>query len=228
MYVVISSCTARKDDSIAIPDNSRLVEPNHYLEEPLLSRLLKTRDRILSDPRTRIGKRTTYAFDLYVRAGKAYKDVFKNYYYELKSLLISGKNVDWFFLSGGYGIIHALESARAYQATFSRTIAHQKNIPYTGDLWRTVLPQIIDAILSKLSYDCVYVFGSRDYTDFVKETKLWRNAGSSGTPVKIFESSGSAGPIWLSPILCELVGAILNGEIESFNSRYGGLTRQRS
>ncbi|MCX8182615.1 MAG: hypothetical protein N3D12_05805 [Candidatus Methanomethyliaceae archaeon] len=222
MYVIISSCTALKDDSVPIPQNSRTVEPHHYLEEPLLSTFLKIRRRILSDPRARLGQRTTYALDLYTRAGRAYKDTFKNNYTKLKPLLISGETLEWFFLSGGYGIIHALEEARSYQATFSRAIAQQNNIPYTADLWRNILPQICDSILSKTKCDYVYIFGSRDYTSFIKETKFWRTAEN----IKIFESSGSAGPNWLSPIICDLVGKILNGDVATFNSKYGKFTKQ--
>lgn len=81
-------------------------------------------------------------------------------YYELKSMLISGNIVEWFFLSGEYGIIHALEAARKYQATFNRNVAYQKGILYTANPWRDVLPAICDSIVLKFNPDWIYVFGS--------------------------------------------------------------------
>ena len=222
MYVVVSSCCARKDDSVPIPKGSRVVEPSYYLDDPFVVGLLNTRQSILRYPQACFGARTTYAFDLNVRFGKAYKDLFDSYYDRLKSLLLSGGVVEWFFLSGGYGIVHALEKARRYQATFNRTIAYQNKIPYTANLWKNVLPPICDNILSKLRSDWVYVFGSRDYTQFIKQTSFWKTANN----VKMFESTGSAGPTWLSPILNELVGSMLQNDVGAFNSKYDKFTKQ--
>jgi len=222
MYVVLSSCCAKKDDSVPIPVGSRVVVPLDYLERSLVAGLVNTRERILSDPRAGVGKATTYAFDLNVRFGKAYKDLFFSHYDRLKSLLLSGGGVEWFFLSGGYGIVHALEKVRSYQATFIRSVAYQKKIPFTGSMWKSVLPSVCDSILSRFRSDWVYVFGSRDYTQFIKETSFWKKANN----VKMFESTGSAGPTWLSPILNELVGSILQKNVDAFNAKYGKFTKQ--
>jgi hypothetical protein len=222
MYAVVSSCCAKKDDSIPIPKGSRVVEPSYYLEQPLVHGLLKTRERILRDPLACVGARTTYAFDLNVRFGRAYKDLFANHYDRVKSLLLSGGVVEWFFLSGGYGIVHALEEVKRYQATFNRTIAYKNRVLYTADLWKNILPSICDSILSRIRSDWVYVFGSRDYTRFIKETSFWKTANN----VKMFESTGSAGPTWLSPILNELVRSILQNNIDAFNSKYDKFTKQ--
>jgi len=96
--------------------------------------LVNLRKIVFSDPRADVGKNVTYAFDLYVRKGRAYKDLFKHNYNRIKELLVESNIVEWFFLSGGFGIIHALEKAHRYQATFNYNIAHQKNIPYTAKI----------------------------------------------------------------------------------------------
>lgn len=127
MIIVITSCSASKDDSITIPDGSKVVQPTYYLDDKgLISRLHNIRNNIFQDPRAYIGTKTTYAFDLYIRAGYAYRDLKKDNYQKLKSMLISDSNIEWFFLSGGYGIIHAFEAGKKYQATFSKSIAIQK------------------------------------------------------------------------------------------------------
>jgi len=222
MFVVVSSCCARKDDSVPIPEGSRVVESSYYLDRSLVAGLLNTRERILRDPRACVGKATTYAFDLNVTFGRAYKDLFTSHYDRLKSLLLSDGFVEWFFLSGGYGIVHAMERVRSYQATFIRSVAYQKKIPFTGKMWKSVLPSVCDSILSRFCSDWVYVFGSGDYTEFIKETSFWKKANN----VKMFESTGSAGPTWLSPILNELVGSMLQNNVDAFNSKYGKFTKQ--
>jgi len=42
----------------------------------------------------------------------------------------------------------------------------------------------------------------------------------------MFESTGSAGSTWLSPILNELVGSMLQNNVDAFNSKYGKFTKQ--
>lgn len=221
--LIISSCSAQKDDSIPIPTHSKIVQPAYYLDDKtLISRLCRIREDILNDPRAFVGQKVTYAFDLYVRAGNAYRDLREKSYQALKSLLTSSNVVEWFFLSGGYGIIHALEAARKYQATFNRNIAYQKGIPYTANLWRDVLPAGCDAIVSKFNPDWIYVFGSQDYTYFIKLADFWENRPN----VKIFESTGSSGPFWLSPILSECVESILTNRLNEFNKRYPKFLKQ--
>jgi len=224
ILVILTSCSASKDDSIPITEGSRVVEPSYYLNQALLSRLLSTRERLLLDPRARLGTKTSYALDLYGTAGRAYKKLLEYNYPRLKSMLLSSDSVEWFFLSGGYGIIHALEKARKYQATFAQSIAYQNKIPYTGKLWAPLLTQICDNILLKFRPDFVYIFGNRDYTDFIKQTSFWRTEDN----VRMFESTGSSGPSWLSPILNELVGSILQNYVDVFNSKYSKFTKQRS
>jgi cytoplasmic iron level regulating protein YaaA (DUF328/UPF0246 family) len=222
--LIITSCSARKDDSVPILEGSKVVQPSYYLDdESLIMRLNNIRERVFQDPRANVGLRTTYALDLYVRAGNAYRELKNRNYYRLKSALLSSNTIEWFFLSGGYGVIHALEAARKYQATFNRNIAYQSNIPYTAKLWNNVLPTFLDAIISKFNPQWVYVFGSQDYTNFVKQTNFWKGC----TNVKIFESKGYSGPIWLSPIINECVESILSDKLESFNNKYPRLLKQR-
>ncbi|RLI68203.1 MAG: hypothetical protein DRP02_13075 [Candidatus Gerdarchaeota archaeon] len=175
--LVISSCSAAKDDSIVIPFGWKVVDPSYYLDHnKLLTMLISLRKTVFSDPRARVGKNVTYAFDLYVRKGRAYKDLFKHNYDRIKELLVESNIVEWFFLSGGFGIIHALEKAHRYQATFNYNIAHQRNIPYTAKIWNGTLVKICDHIFSKFTPTWVYVFGSKDYTDFIKRTQYWKKS----------------------------------------------------
>jgi len=222
--LIIGSCSARKDDSVPILEGFRIVQPSYYLDdENLIMRLNSIRELIFQSPRASIGSKTTYAFDLYVKAGNAYRELREKNYYRLKSALLLSNTIEWFFLSGGYGIIHALEVARKYQATFNKNIAYQNNIPYTTNLWGNMLPSILDAIISKFDPQWVYVFGSRDYTYFVKQTNAWKDRSN----IKMFESTGSAGPFWLSPIINECMESILDNRLETFNNKYPGSLKQR-
>jgi hypothetical protein len=157
-----------------------------------------------------------------VRAGRAYKDLFEHNYQRVKSRLLLSDGIEWFFLSGGYGIIHALEEARKYQATFNKGIAYQNKVPFTAGLWNGVLVSICDAVISKLCPEWIYVFGSRDYIQFIKQTDFWKK----GANVKIFESTGSAGTSWLSPIINTLVNSILSDNIDVFNNKYEKFNKQ--
>lgn len=224
MIIVITSCSASKDDSIPIPDGSKVVQPTYYLDDKgLISRLHNIRNNIFQDTRTCIGTKTTYAFDLYIRAGYAYRDLKKNNYQKLKSMLISDSNIEWFFLSGGYGIIHALEAGKKYQATFSKSIAYKKKIPFTANSWNGALTSICDAIVAKFDPQWIYVFGSRDYTNFLKQTVFWRTKN-----VKMLESTGRSGPSWLSPKLNELAKSMLNNDLKGFNEKYPRFAKQQT
>lgn len=215
--LIISSCSAAKDDSIVIPLGWKVVEPPYYLDDIQLLTMLKSlRKTIFLDPRANVGKSVTYALDLYVRKGRAYKELFRHNYNRIKELLVESKIVEWFFLSGGFGIIHALERAHKYQATFNYNVAYQKKIPYTAKIWNATLVKICDHILSKFRPTLVYVFGSKDYTNFIKRTRYWKKAEK----IKIFESTGTSGPNWISPILNELVTAIIKNNVENFNAKY--------
>lgn len=221
MIIILTSCSAKKDDSIPIPDGSRIVQPTYYLDDKgLISRFHSIRKRIFQDPGANVGTKITYAYDLYVRAGKAYKDLMQNNYQRLKSILISGNDIEWFFLSGGYGIIHTLEAAKKYQATFNRNIASQRRIPFTASLWKDTLTSIYDAIISKFNPEWVYVFGSRDYTQFIKQIDYWKTKSN----IKMFESTGSVGPTRLSAILNELISSIIDNNVNVFNAKYDKYT----
>jgi cytoplasmic iron level regulating protein YaaA (DUF328/UPF0246 family) len=133
--MIITACTARKSDSIPIPQGAKIIQPKDYLDDKkLIEKLFQIRRKIFADPKAKVGTKSTYAFDLYVNTGNAYKEIRTKYYKKIKSLLKSGE-IMWFFLSGGYGIINALEPAKRYQATFSRSIAYANKIPFTAKIW---------------------------------------------------------------------------------------------
>lgn len=225
LYIVISSCSASKDDSIPISSNSNVVSPSNYIDdESIVSELIGTRDKIFADSRACLGRNFTYAYDLYIRAGRAYTELYRTNYERVKNILLKGDNVKWFFLSGGYGVINALEATRSYQATFNRSISYQKRIPFTASLWAPIIPHICDSIFQKFQPEYVYIFGSKDYTRFIKNTNFWKTKDN----IKIFESTGSAGVYWLSPIINSLAESIINDDIKSFNEDYGKFNKQNS
>lgn len=217
VYLIISSCSKIKDDSVSVAPHAKVLTPFDYIDDAKLAeRLLRIREEIFRKPEAMFGSRETYAFDLYVRAGKAYSKTYLQYYWQLKDVLIRCDYIYWFFLSGGYGIINALEKAKKYQASFNKNIAYQKGIPYTTPLWDPILPSICDSIFRKLNPEHVYVFGSRDYTRFIERTQRWREGGQ----IKIFKSFGQAGVNWINEKLYELVSSLLSGDIEDFNRKY--------
>ena len=90
--IVFTSCTAQKMDSIPIPPGSVTIHSHDYVKDKnQLLELNQIRKQIFNDPRAKIGSETTYAFDLYVNTGNAYKDLKRNHYQKIKSLLISKK-----------------------------------------------------------------------------------------------------------------------------------------
>ena len=80
-----------------------------------------------------------------------------------------------------------------------------KKIPFAANLWRENLTEICENIIAKVNPDRFYTFGSQDYTNFVKKTHFWKSLSEERIGIKIFESTGSAGPYWISKILGELV-----------------------
>lgn len=222
MILIISACSSSKNDTNPIPEKSVRISPRDYLDDAEhVSQLLATRKRIFEDPRANIGSSVTHAFDLYVNAGYAYKQLRLENNEEMKTLLGKDDQIEWFFLSGGYGIINALEPAVKYQATFNRSISYQNDIPFTGTLWKRFLPKILDEIISKYNPEMTYVFGSRDYTWFIKQTQTWED-----DKVIMLESTGSPGPHWLSPRINALVNHILRDEVYRFNARYNKFNKQ--
>ena len=78
IFMIISACTARKQDSISIPQGAKIVQPKDCLNDKvLIEKFVKTRKTILADPKAKVGTKSTYAFDLYVNTGNAYKSVGK-------------------------------------------------------------------------------------------------------------------------------------------------------
>jgi hypothetical protein len=76
MIIIFSPCTARKNDAEPIRKGSRIVEPSEYLDNlELRERLLETRKHVLNMPRVQIGDKDTYAFDLYVKEGRALSEL---------------------------------------------------------------------------------------------------------------------------------------------------------
>ncbi len=103
--MVISSCSKGKDDSVPIMPGYRTVSPYDYItSESLVHKLLETRKLVFSDPRASLGSKLTYAFELYFRRGNAYRHLRLMHYNEVRRIIL-GREVEWFFLSGGYGII---------------------------------------------------------------------------------------------------------------------------
>ncbi|MDI6858835.1 MAG: hypothetical protein QME71_11045 [Dehalococcoidia bacterium] len=211
--LIFSSCTAAKNDSVAV--GAKRTEPEDYISDPsLLRELRRTREVILSKPEAKLGTSETYAFDLYVQTGRAYGGIYQQFYAPLRQVLLEEtKPIRWFFLSGGYGILAASESARCYQATFSYQIARQNRIPYTGRLWQPSLRRICEHIVQRHPDWAVYAFGSRDYTEFLKQSRLPPEA-------KIIESTGSAGPTRLSPVIAAFTEALLHENLPAFDKHY--------
>ena len=219
--IVITSCSASKYPFIPIDKGSKITCPSYYLEERLLPSLLTTRERIFRDPRACLGTEKTYAFDLYVNAGSAYRAIRRKRYPQIKSFLLNTNDVEWFFLSGGYGIIDAFEEAQSYQASFNYTIAHQNDIPYTAKIWGQSLTAICNAIFARFNPTAIYVFGSKDYTQFINHLPPF-NART-----RLFESTGTAGPYWVSPILDNLVESILTNSVDCFDEKYPQSLKQK-
>lgn len=222
MILIISACSSSKNDTNPISEKSVRISPQDYLGDvELVSQFLVTRKQIFEEPRASIGHSITHAFDLYVHTGFAYRHLRRGNLDELKSRLETNDTVKWFFLSGGYGMINSLEPAVKYQATFNRNISYQNNIPFTGTIWKPLLPRILDEIISILSPDMTYIFGSRDYTWFVKQTRAWEKKD-----MIMLESTGSAGPHWLSPRINALVNHILQDDVYEFDAQYNKFNKQ--
>ncbi len=204
-HIIITSCTKNKCTQF-MPDG-RTVSPGEYLASPAaLAQLNRTRDSVFSNPKSAYDPRAKqhYAFDLYVR----HPDT--QLYRRLRDegldvpvrtrLLAKMNDVDWYFLSGGYGLLHALELARPYQATFSNTIASNNNIPCTLREWKPVLPSILDEMFERSTVCSINIFGSRDYVDMVRSSKHFQHR-----PTLFEVKSGRASDPALTGALLETV-----------------------
>lgn len=223
MIFIITACTALKDDLSSIEEGSKTICPHDYIpNSSVLQKLLQTRIKVFQLPNIDLGVKETYGFDLYTKTGFAYRHL-RNYgLNRIRAVLSSRTDIQWYFLSGGYGILNALEPVKNYQATFNRTIHYQRQIPYTASIWKTVLPDICEEILKNHKLDFLYVFGSQDYTTYIKSTYYWDDSSK----IRMFESTGSAGVHWLSPKILELVNAMLNEELNEFNAKYQKFIKQ--
>jgi cytoplasmic iron level regulating protein YaaA (DUF328/UPF0246 family) len=174
-HIIITSCTKRK--SIDFRPNGRRVSPVDYLIRPdSVKQLRRTRKLVLALPGSEYcpQEEQRYAYDLYVR-GKT--QLYSNLRKEeidvrvREKLLAAKPAVDWYFLSGGYGLLHALELVKPYQATFFRI----KGTPFTLRYWKEILPALLDEVFQKNnSVESVHVFGSTPYVDMVRDTKRYR------------------------------------------------------
>ncbi len=221
--LLITPCTSRKDDTH--PPRGRVTSPQDYLSPPSARALEERRKHVLSLPRARDSppsqrSRETHAYDLYTHTGKAYAGFRRTHLHaRAKRALLEGSGaLDWFFLSGGYGVIHALEKATRYQATFNPHTARQQGIPYTTPYWRGLLPLLLDEIIERKNPTLTLVLGSRDYTQFILHTRAWRTRGN----IKVFQSTGLSGLSWLSDILVEVLEAALDNNPQAIDRKYPG------
>ncbi|MCL0102848.1 hypothetical protein M1N93_02670, partial [Dehalococcoidia bacterium] len=196
--LVFSPCTDKKDDTESIPPWSRVIKPTDYLgDKQLLQRLMNTREHVLIELGARVGSEVTYALDLYVRTGKAYEEL-RQHYTCLKKKMLSDNEIQWFFLSGGYGVVHAFEETVKYQASFSQF----PGVLRTDRIWQScgTLSLICDAIVQKFQPLRIYAFGNRSYTHFIKQADFYP---ASDITTTVFECRGRPGPTKLSPIIGE-------------------------
>lgn len=178
-HIIITSCTKNKCTQFVPEKHS--VSPTDYLVNPaLVNQLAATRAAVFAHPNSAYDQNATqhYAFDLYVRDPKTqlYRGLRETgLAITVRERLLSvGNEVEWYFLSGGYGLLHALEMARPYQATFDEGIARQNSIPGTLREWKAVLPLFLNSIFCQRVPSSVTVFGSTKYVDMVRATEFYR------------------------------------------------------
>lgn len=181
--LLITPCT--KNKCLEFNPEELSVIPADYLEfEALINKLMAGRKIALESKGSQynIASKQVYAFDLYVRGPRTH--LYRNLRAcgltdAVRKALLEGRfAAEWFFLSGGYGVVHALELVNDYQATFSRQIALKEKIPYTKQIWENI-PKILDGLIRKLKPAKIYVFGSADYIDFVLNTQAYCHRSQS-------------------------------------------------
>lgn len=124
---------------------------------------------------------------------------------DLTTALASGNTAfpsEWFILSGGYGILHALESARPYSATFSQypkthcTTCGASLRPYCSMKdWKKVIPRLLVDIVSKATPTHIFIFGDNTYLSLtaalphanVTRINSGRTPGAPGRLLKLTE-----------------------------------------
>jgi cytoplasmic iron level regulating protein YaaA (DUF328/UPF0246 family) len=179
-HIIITSCT--KNKSTQFKPNVRSVSTKDYLAtHDAIDRLNSTRSAVFRDPTSAYNPQATqhYAFYLYVRhcETQLYRPLRdEGLAVPVRERLLDHTNdVEWYFLSGGYGLVHALELERPYQATFNKQIATKNNIPWTLPEWKRVLPALLDEVFERTTPSSVSVFGSKDYVDVVRAMKHYRD-----------------------------------------------------
>jgi hypothetical protein len=159
--------------------------PADYLPNPAsVSDLDNTRKDVLAMPSCNynpVGSQH-YAFDLYVSGPTQLYDKLREGGRDRKILTTlqervadrerPAQSVEWFFLSGGYGLLHALELARTYQAAFYK----YPDTPITFKKWKRVLPRLLDEVFQASVVSGVYFFGSKRYAEMVLATELFKSS----------------------------------------------------
>jgi hypothetical protein len=181
--LILTPCTKNKCTDI-VPDKFKVVPEDYLVKESSLLELQIARLKAFESPRSEYdpGSNQVYAFDLYVRHPRTqlYRNLRDSGLAERARRVIVETRfpAEWFFLSGAYGLVHAFELTRSYQATFNRQMADQAEISFTGRIWKN-LPDIIDEMLERLSPSMIHVFGATDYINFVTATNAYKQRPGS-------------------------------------------------
>lgn len=182
MKIIITTCTKNKEVSPDFSPNRPGFNPDQYLgSAATLDELMRTRQAVLSKPNASFGYPVgqQIAFEMYTSPGRLYDKLRSDPIYgEIRQLLNKWpdhSDAHWFFLSGGYGLIHGAEIGSAYQAVFDSGIARKGGIPYTVKDW-TCLPQILDEMFNHLGPTHIYVVGSAAYVKFIQQTEAFQSS----------------------------------------------------
>ena len=182
MKIIITTCTKNKDVSPEFSPSRPGIVPQQYLGKvATVEELTRTRQAVLSKPNAKFGDPAgqQISFKMYTSYGMLYDKLRADAIYGkiLKNLnqRRDGAKGHWFFLSGGYGLIHGGEIASAYQAVFDRGIASKEGIPFTVGDW-TSLPQILDGMFNYLEPAHIYVVGAAAYVKFIQRTVAFQSS----------------------------------------------------
>jgi hypothetical protein len=212
--MVFSPCSKSKYEGATSITVTLAITPTDYLSRiDLISTLVDTRQHILINMRRQDPSSVSVpALDLYVKAPRshAYQGIRKSCGDGLKKRLFS-QDVQWFFLSGGYGVVHALENTRRYEATFN-----ERKIERVWSQAR--LSAICQDIVDKFNPSRIYILGSPKYLEMVKAARFYSSA-------KIFEGfakprDSNAGNRWLSDILMQLATGLIQNDFKTFDQNY--------
>jgi hypothetical protein len=184
LKIIITTCTKNKAVSPGFSSEQPGITPQEYLgNASTINQLLQTRQAVLSKSNARFGNPVgqQISFEMYTSHGMLYDKLRADPIFEeiLKNLNQRGghSKAHWFFLSGGYGLLHGAEIASAYQAVFDRGIARKEDIPFTVKDWIS-LPQILDEMFNYLAPAHIYVVGSAAYVKFIQQTEAFQSSPS--------------------------------------------------